>query len=627
MVFCFLSLMFLPLIGAVVNGLLLRDTSGKRAGVIATLFSFLSFTMALSLFVHIWKTSEPVHLSIPWFEIGRFAVSWGFQSDALTAVMALVVTGVGTVIHLYSIGYMSEDSSPSRYFAYLNFFLFNMLLLISADNLLVLFVGWEGVGLCSYLLIGYWYEDLKNSNAGIKAFIVNRIGDAGFLIGIFFCFYLFGSLDFGSIAKSLSTSSFDWRLLNFAALGLFIGAMGKSAQLPLHVWLPDAMAGPTPVSALIHAATMVTAGVYMVARLFFLFQVAHETALFITTIGIITSLFTAVIATSQNDIKKVLAYSTISQLGLMFVALGVGAYPVAIFHLFTHAFFKALLFLGAGSVIHALDGEQDILRMGGLRKYLPWTFSTFFIATLAIAGIPPLSGFFSKDAILYSTFLSNHGFLLWILGLLVSALTAFYMARLFTLVFLGTPRTEKHPHECPKVMWVPLCILAFFSAFAGFLGTPHEWHLLPHYFENFLSPVLPLTSVPHSDAPITEGSAMAIATFAAIGALLIGTLFYRQQRKVSYLPLEMVRTIAANRFWVDELYSCLIVQPFRRMAQIFSTLVDGSIIDGVFTGAAGLAQFGSSVLSALQLGLVQIYLLIMTIGGVGIVWWMMKGQS
>ncbi|MFM8313851.1 MAG: NADH-quinone oxidoreductase subunit L, partial [Deltaproteobacteria bacterium] len=465
-----LSMILLPLLGSFLNGVVIRPAFPKRAGVIATFFAVCSFACALFLFFHLNHDITAVHWATEWFNSGEFKQFWGFKFDALTAVMALVVTGIGSLIHLYSIGYMSEERGPSRYFAYLNLFLFNMLVLITSDNLLGLFVGWEGVGLCSYLLIGYWYEDLDKAKAGMKAFLVNRIGDAGFLIGIFYCYQIFHTLRFDEIAQLLATSSqFDLHLLNIASFFLFVGATGKSAQIPLYVWLPDAMAGPTPVSALIHAATMVTAGVYLICRMNFLYMLTADTNAMIAWVGVATALFAALIATAQRDIKKVLAYSTVSQLGLMFLAVGSRAYFAAVFHLMTHAFFKALLFLGAGSVIHGLHGEQNICHMGGLRKKMPGTFLTCLIATAAICGIPPLSGFFSKDTILFSTLASGNtqSLTLWLLGLAASTLTAFYMARMFILVFLGEYRGEAHPHESPWVMMFPLVLLAIGSALSG----------------------------------------------------------------------------------------------------------------------------------------------------------------
>lgn len=615
-----------PLFGSIFNGLVLRPKSARRAGVIASFAAAISFFCALSLFTEL-RTNGPVAFSYEWLTIGLFQLKWGFVFDVLTAVMAIVVTGIGTLIHLYSIGYMSEEKTPSRYFAYLNLFLFNMLVLISADNLPVLFVGWEGVGLCSYLLIGYWYEDLEKAHAGMKAFLVNRIGDTGFLIGMFLIFQIFQTLEFKSIGEIIAGSnSLDLTLLNLAALFLFIGATGKSAQIPLYVWLPDAMAGPTPVSALIHAATMVTAGIYMICRMQFLFQVTAITNLGIATIGMGTALLAALIATSQKDIKKVLAYSTVSQLGFMFVALGAGAYFAAVFHLMTHAFFKALLFLGAGSVIHALHHEQDISHMGGLRTKLPWTFLTFTIATAAICGIPPLSGFFSKDTILFATLeMEHYGKTFWFLGLIASSLTAFYMTRLYLLVFFGQYRGHAHPHESPAIMTVPLAVLAIGSAFAGFVGMPHGLHLLPNYMAEFLSPVLPIH--PEGPTPVSEISAMVIATGLALTAICVSCMIYSNIRRAEALGslLKPVKFLFENKFFIDELYGILFIRPFQLLSKFFARFFDGNVIDASALLPTKVLRGTASAMSFIQSGSSQLYLLIMLLGCVILFWITLKG--
>jgi len=618
-------MLVLPLLGSVLNGLVLRPKSPRRAGVIATTFSAGAFVCAVLLAMQ----PEMASWSVPWIEAGKLTVGWSFRFDSLTALMALFVSGIGTVIHLYSIGYMSHEPTPYRYFAYLNLFLFNMLVLITADNLPVLFVGWEGVGLCSYLLIGYWYQDLQKSNAGMKAFLLNRIGDAGFLLGIFLCFHLFGTLDFGPMKEFLAkTSGIDLRWLNLAAIFLFIGATGKSAQIPLFVWLPDAMAGPTPVSALIHAATMVTAGIYLIARMSFLFIVTPDANLIVSFIGGATALLAALIATSQTDIKKVLAYSTVSQLGLMFLALGQGAYLAAIFHVFTHAFFKALLFLGAGSVIHGLDGEQEITEMGGLRKKMPITFWTCAIGTAAICGIPPLSGFFSKDLLLFSVLHGPHGVYFWTLGSFVSLLTAFYMCRLFALVFLGEfrgPKT-KHAHESPAVMTVPLVILAIGSLVAGFLCTPHEWHLLPNVLEHWLESALPHFTFSDT-APLSENGAMGIATLLAILGSFTGLWMFADPSRGSALKnlTRPVSGIFSNRFWIDELYALTVVRPFEIISRFFANVFDKYVIDGAVLLPGKIARAGGTVLSLLQAGSVQFYLLIMLTGALAVLWFSLQG--
>jgi NADH-quinone oxidoreductase subunit L len=616
-----LAMILVPLVGSIINGLLIRGGSAKRTGGIATLASGLSFLAALSLFFRYNNDHVPIRTSFEWFSAGNFTLNWGFTFDALTAVMALVVTGIGTLIHLYSIGYMAHDKSPWRYFAYLNLFLFNMLVLISGDSLPVMFVGWEGVGLCSYLLIGFWFEDPEKAKAGMKAFVVNRIGDAGFLMGIFLCYALFETVEFEKMSSALlKISTTDLRWFNLAGLFLFIGAMGKSAQIPLYVWLPDAMAGPTPVSALIHAATMVTAGIYLVARMGFLFQITQDTNQFIAVIGLATALIAALIATSQRDIKKVLAYSTVSQLGLMVLALGCKAYFAAIFHLMTHAFFKALLFLGAGSVIHALDGEQDISHMGGLRKSLPRTFITFAIATAAICGIPPLSGFFSKDTILFDTLASSSGGVtFWALGLLVSTLTAFYMTRLLTLVFFGEYRGHHHPHESPAVMTVPLMILAVGSVFAGFVGMPHGLHLLPNFLEHFLEPAIPV--LPLGEAAVPELIAMAVATGLAISAMFFAfSLYKKPARAEAQGPFRALGALFENKFYIDELYEILFIRPFEKISLFFSRFFDKQVIDGLVHLPGITARGGAALLSLFQIGSVQFYLLVMLMGALVVFW-------
>lgn len=618
----------LPLIGSIVNGLILRSPQPRKSGVVATLGALGSFLCAVTLYAELLKTETPLSLEWAWFSAGNLKLAWGFHFDWLTAVMALVVTGIGTVIHVYSIGYMADEKTPYRYFAYLNLFLFNMLVLISANSLPVLFVGWEGVGLCSYLLIGYWYQDLQKSNAGMKAFLVNRIGDAGFLLGIFLLFSLLGTLNFSQMKEVLfRSSSLDVRFLSLAAFFLFVGATGKSAQVPLYVWLPDAMAGPTPVSALIHAATMVTSGIYLIARMSFLFQVTPDTNLMIAILGAATALLAAFIATSQNDIKKVLAYSTVSQLGLMFLALGQGAYTAAIFHVFTHAFFKALLFLGAGSVIHAMNGEQDIYQMGGLKKELPKTFWTFTIGTIAICGIPPFAGFFSKDLLLFQVLNGPNGKVFWVLGSLASLLTAFYMCRLYALVFFGQYRGnhDTHPHESPSVMTVPLILLAVGSATVGFLSTPHGLHWIPDYFGHFLSHILP--SPQETGSADLEMKAMLFATFLAVVGSGLGWWLFSVPERSKGLSnsLKPLITVFANKFWIDELYSLIVVRPFQRISSFLARTFDGSVIDTLVLSPGKLCRAGGMVLSFLQAGSAQFYLLVMLLGALVVFWMSLKG--
>jgi len=470
---------FVPALSTLVLVLFGRKLPKKVVSWQACLSVFISFIIALISFFSLLKTppeSYPIVKNLfTWISAGSFRANLSFQFDPLSAVMALVVTGVGFLIHVYSVGYMAHDKGYTRYFTYLNLFTFSMLILVLASNMILMFVGWEGVGLCSYLLIGFWFEKHSAASAGKKAFIVNRIGDAGFILGILFIFLAVGSSEFTAVNQAITGGLIGPGAATLMAILLFIGATGKSAQLPLYIWLPDAMEGPTPVSALIHAATMVTAGVYMVARMNLLFTFSGTAGNIVALVGALTAIFAATMALTQNDIKRVLAYSTISQLGYMFIGCGVGAYAAGIFHLYTHAFFKSLLFLAAGSVMHALSGELDMRKMGGLRKYLPWTYPTFLIGAIAIAGVPFLSGFFSKDAILTQAYAQGQYFV-WALGLMGAILTAFYMFRLIFLTFHGKERLEpeakKHLHESPKVMTIPLAILAFFSIVAGYIGLP-----------------------------------------------------------------------------------------------------------------------------------------------------------
>lgn len=625
-----LAMIGLPLVGAAFNGLILRTKHPRRAGVIATGFAAASFVCAVILFSNVHSTGVPVDSVHSWFSAGLTTVQWGFRFDQLTAVMALIVTGIGTLIHMYSIGYMSEEPTPYRFFAYLNLFLFAMLTLISGDNLVVMFVGWEGVGLCSYLLIGYWYQDPEKASAGMKAFIVNRIGDAGFLIGIFLCFQLFETVNFDAIRAAIPTLAANpmgtitpVMMMNWIAFFLFVGATGKSAQIPLYVWLPDAMAGPTPVSALIHAATMVTAGIYLTVRMNPLFALTADVNFLIAIIGASTALMAALIAVQQRDIKKVLAYSTVSQLGLMFLALGTKNYFAAFFHVLTHAFFKALMFLGAGSVIHGLHGEQDIYKMGGLKKKLPYTHWTFFIGWIAICGIPPLSGFFSKDMILYGALMNERApMLLWAMGSFASVLTAFYMTRLYALTFLGSYRGEEHPHESPFVMTVPLMVLAVGSALAGFLGMPHAFHMLPNYLGHFMAPIVPEMVETHT--PIGEWGAMGIATGLAIAGVTVGLVLYGKGN-VTDGKLNPLQTLLANKFYVDEIYDIIIIKPFKGLSMLLARVIDPRIIDGAVLLPGRVCRAGSTLLSMIQMGEAQFYLLVMLLGALGILWFSLKG--
>jgi NADH-quinone oxidoreductase subunit L len=616
----------LPLLGFVVNGLLATRLAAAPLGngfvtTIACGLPIASFLLAVKCSVDLLAGGGApiVETAFVWTQVADNSFPVAFYFDRLTAVMVLIVTGVGSLIHIYSIGYMKEDAGYGRYFAYLNLFLFFMLMLVLGRSLLVLFVGWEGVGLASYLLIGFWFEDSDKAAAGKKAFITNRIGDAGFLLGMFLLYFAFGTLDMDRINAAFLAGPAPAVSASLVGVLLFIGASGKSAQIPLHVWLPDAMAGPTPVSALIHAATMVTAGVYLVARMHGIYVHAPEASALIAGVGAATAFFAATIAVTQTDIKKVLAYSTVSQLGFMFVALGVGAYGVAIFHLYTHAFFKACLFLGAGSVIHALGGKQDIMAMGGLARRIPVTFITFAVATAAIAGFPPLSGFFSKDEILWFAFASERGGspLLYAVTAGTALLTSFYMFRLLWLTFLGTSRmdheTEHHVHESPFSMTSMLALLAALSAVGGFLALPH-----------FLEPVLPLAKAREElhalETPLIAAS-VAIALLGLAGAWL----FYRGNGALAARiapSFALLNRLLFNKYYIDELYERLIGRPLVWISEHgFLGFGDRLLIDGSLNGLARLAQRSAGVLARVQTGNLQMYLLLVLIGSLACLAW------
>jgi NADH-quinone oxidoreductase subunit L len=600
----------LPLLGATVNGLFGRTWPNKIVNSVAIGATGLSFLAALEAVREFFLLSPDqipwVKQYFSWIEAGNFRAGFDLQVDQLTVVMLLVVTGVGWLIHIYSTGYMAHEGGYYRFFAYLNLFMFFMLILVLAANYVLLFVGWEGVGLASYLLIGFYFLRKSAADAGKKAFIVNRIGDFGFMLGMFLLFRTFGTLDFVKLfdkATPLSAEAMGHLgTLTVACLLLFMGAAGKSAQIPLYVWLPDAMEGPTPVSALIHAATMVTAGVYVVARSHVLFMHAPTAMLVVAIVGCATALFAATIGLVQTDIKKVLAYSTVSQLGYMFLACGVGAFSAGIFHLMTHAFFKALLFLAAGSVIHAMGGEQDMLRMGGLSKKIKWTYVTMLTGTLAIAGIPPLAGFFSKDSILLNAYQSenggpNLGHILYAAGLFTALLTSFYMFRLIFLTFFGKERYDEHHvhvHESPKSMLVPLAILAVLSIVGGWLAAPAFWGK-PDYFAKFLEPVF--ASPGGSEAGTAEAVAHALETPLAIVAVITALagllaaywLYVKQPNKPDILAKSFggaYRTLL-HKYYVDEFYNAIVVRPLMWLStNVFWKAVDVSIIDGAVNGIA-----------------------------------------
>jgi NADH-quinone oxidoreductase subunit L len=628
----------LPLIGFAINGLGARanlsPAQTQRVHWVACLAPFGSFIIAVLAFVKLLSLPTEGRLLADtvytWIASGDFTARLSFSIDPLSSVMSLVVTGVGFLIHVYSIGYMHGDQGYSRYFAYLNLFMAMMLVLVLGDNLLLLFLGWEGVGLCSYFLIGFWYEDPEKAYAGLKAFVVNRIGDFGFLLGLFLLFWGLGqkgvwTIDFGVIQEHVNLLSPI--IITAICLLLFMGAMGKSAQIPLYVWLPDAMAGPTPVSALIHAATMVTAGVYMVARMHFLFVASDIAMHWVAWVGGITALFAATIGLCQNDIKKVLAYSTVSQLGYMFVGVGVGAYAAGIFHLMTHAFFKALLFLGAGSVMHAMGNETDIQKMGGLRKKMPWTFWTFMIATLAIAGFPPFSGFFSKDEILWQAYSSHHGSVgLWLLLWIGAAVTSFYMFRLVFLTFFGEPRDHhlyEHAHESPAVMTVPLALLAVGAAVAGFVGIPGSWGFTNH-FEHFLEPVV--GELPHGAhvSHAVEFTFVGLSIAVAVVGLLLAWWMYLRSKEVPKRIAQKYKRLydlVYNKYYVDELYDALFVRPIRDLSEkVLWKIMDAGIIDdGMVNGTARFFQRSARSLRRLQVGDVQSYAFAMVVGIIAIV--------
>ncbi len=611
------AIVLLPLIGFVINGLFGKRLPKALVGGLATLVVFAAFLISVSIFIGFPAEGTPVILkAFEWFTIGGIQVNFGFQIDQLSLMMMMIVTGIGSLIHLYSIGYMSHDKGFYKFFTYLNLFIFSMLLLVMGSNYLILFIGWEGVGLCSYLLIGFWYENTEYGKAARKAFIMNRIGDLGLLIGIFLIASQTNALDYLSVAQNASKFEFDGVVIMFITLSLFIGAMGKSAQIPLFTWLPDAMAGPTPVSALIHAATMVTAGIYLVVRSNFLYHLSPSTLDFILVIGLATSLIAAFIGLRQNDIKKVLAYSTVSQLGLMFIALGVEAYTSAMFHLMTHAFFKALLFLGAGSVIHAMSGEQDMRFMGGLKSKIPVTYWTFLIGTLAIAGIPPLSGMISKDEILVALWAKSP--IIWGLTLLSAALTGIYMFRLLFLTFFGnfrgTEEQKHHLHESPISMTLPLVVLAVLSVVGGFINLPHfighgEYQNLAHWLEP-----LYVYGAKHAEVPFNiEMILLAITLVMVAAVFFIVRNIYVTKNKMAQ-PEENYKgweRLSAKKLLIDELYNATVVKPVEGLGK--GTRMFDKLMDRFFNFVGfGAVESGRSF-KKFQNGNVENYVLIMSL--------------
>jgi NADH-quinone oxidoreductase subunit L len=631
---------FLPLAGFLINGLLGRVIRSERlVGAIGSATVGLSFVAACAIFLQmlgspVEERSHVVTL-FPWISAGGLSAGFAYQVDQLSVMMMLIVTGVGFLIHVYSIGYMHGDPGFWRFFAYLNLFIFAMLNLIMADNFLLMFLGWEGVGLCSYLLIGFWYdrkfEKGTTGDAAKKAFIVNRIGDAGFLTGMFLIFDTFGSLQFDSVFVQAGATDAGTTVAFWIALSLFIGATGKSAQIPLFVWLPDAMAGPTPVSALIHAATMVTAGVYMVARCSVLFALAPAVLTIVAVVGAATAIFAATIGLVQTDIKKVLAYSTVSQLGYMFLALGVGAFAAGLFHVLTHAFFKALLFLGSGAVIHAMHDEQDIRKMGGLKSHLPITYKTFLIGAVAIAGIPPLSGFVSKDEILWKAFAGGY-WPLWLLGLLGAGLTAFYMFRLVSLTFEGKPRWEQgaHPHEAPLTMTIPLIILAVLSVAGGAIGWPANLgggNAIEHWLDPiFERAALKLPMGVHGVEPV-EFLLMVLSVGVALTGIMLARNWYLRKPEVpDALAARFPRLygMLLKKYSVDELYDAAVVRPaYTGSEKLLWKGVDVGVIDWLVNALPKAVGMLSGVARRMQTGVTQSYAVIFLLGVVTILAWLL----
>ncbi|MBN2382248.1 NADH-quinone oxidoreductase subunit L [bacterium] len=636
----------IPFLGFIINGVFGRWITRDRSGLIAC--STVLLSMLLGLMSVLFLAQEPIDQRLfetrffVWIETGPLQVDIGFQYDPLSAIMVLIVTGVGFLIHVYSIGYMEHEQSYARYFAYMNLFTCAMLVLVLADSFLLMFVGWEGVGLCSYLLIGFWYTKKSAADAGKKAFIVNRIGDCGFIVGIIVICAIFDSLDFTEVFTTLSAHELllhkefplGISLITLISLALFVGAIGKSAQIPLYVWLPDAMEGPTPVSALIHAATMVTAGVYMVARCHALFLMSGTALQIVALVGGITAFWAATIAVMQHDIKRILAYSTISQLGYMFLGCGAAAFSAGIFHLMTHAFFKALLFLGAGSVIHALSAEQDIRKMGGLRHKLPTTYWVFLVATLAITGVPGFSGFFSKEAILWSVYtgVPDQGLsgLLWLIGLISAGMTALYMFRLFFITFSGKTRIEAECyhqlHESPNIMLIPLIILAFFAFSGGYLGLPE---LLGGHniFQNFLEPVFaesawsmgPVSVINHSH--VIESLFMLITVLVTAGGIVLAAVMYHWKTDIPGKLADIfpgIYGLVRNKYYIDELYERIIILPVRRISERFLwKLCDITLIDGLVNGCARVIYSTGAIVRLITNGSIHRYVSALVVGFIG----------
>jgi len=613
-----------PLLGFLLNGLFRKSLSKSLIGIIGCGAILASFIISCILFFDVKSGGAlAVQPLFQFINIASFKIDFAFQVDQLSCLFLLIITGVGFLIHVYSTSYMHDEKDEhfARYFSYLNLFVFSMLLLVLGANYVIMFIGWEGVGLCSYLLIGFWFKNDSYNYAAKKAFVMNRIGDLGFLLGIFWMLSKLGTANYNDVFANVHQLS-PTDITGITVL-LFIGAIGKSAQIPLYTWLPDAMAGPTPVSALIHAATMVTAGIYMVARSNVLYSLSAVAENLVAIVGIATALFSATIAIKQNDIKKVLAYSTVSQLGYMFLGLGVGAYTGAVFHVMTHAFFKALLFLGAGSVIHAIHNQQDIRYMGGLKKYLPVTHITFLLGCLAISGIPPFSGFFSKDEILAAAYAANP--IYWVLGVIGAGMTAFYMFRLYATTFLGefrgTEEQKNHLHESPLAITIPLFILAILAVIGGFVNVPEVFGGNAS-LHNFLSPVLKSENVQGLTSS-KDFMLMGISVGVALIAILIALAKYRKKPELN--DATGLGKVVANKWYIDEIYNALVVNPLTYLGMFFKNVIEKSGIDGFVNGVGTFVQYSSRRLRLIQNGRVGTYILYMVFA-IAVLWAVLWNQ-
>ena len=612
---------FLPLVGFLITGLFRNNLSKSLSGVIASATILGSFALSIFVFLQVKAGNTYVAHYFNLLNIDTLKVGFDFKIDQLSTLFLLIITGVGFLIHVYSTSYMHEEPSKdfAKYFSYLNLFVFSMLLLVMGGNYVIMFFGWEGVGLCSYLLIGYWFKNNDYTNAAKKAFIMNRIGDLGFLLGLFWLISKVGTVSYDEVFSAVNLAKLTTTDITGITLLFFVGACGKSAQIPLYTWLPDAMAGPTPVSALIHAATMVTAGIYMIARSNILYTMAPATQNVVAIIGLTTAIVAATIAIKQNDIKKVLAYSTVSQLGYMFLGLGVGAYTGAVFHVMTHAFFKALLFLGAGSVIHAMSGEQDMRNMGGLKKYMSITNITFLLGCIAIAGMPPFSGFFSKDEILAAAFAKNP--ILWGIGVLGAMMTAFYMFRLYAMTFLGkfrgTHEQEHHLHESPKAITFPLIALAILAVIGGWVGIPEIFMHGGHKLEAFLEPVFAQSNAiaaKHVMSHNTEFLIMGISVLLSLLSLLFALKTFSKYTRENEKPATGLTRVLENKWYVDEIYNKIITHPLKSLSLFFNNTIEKKGIDGLVNGTGKFVNYGSRQLRWLQSGQVGAYVLLMVIG-------------